>query len=75
MYVVFNTPTTGNAGQAKLAVHVRGNPSRLVEPIRRAIEVVDRTLPAAVDPVNDLVRGTVSQDVLLVQVTMFSFPS
>jgi predicted permease len=71
MYIVFNNPTTGNAGQAKLAVHVRGDPSRLVEPIRRAIEDVDRTLPAAVDPVNDLVRGTVSQDVLLVQVTMF----
>jgi predicted permease len=71
MYIVFNNPNTGNAGQAKLAVHVRGDPSRLVEPIRRAIEDVDRTLPAAVDPVNDLVRGTVSQDVLLVQVTMF----
>jgi predicted permease len=71
MYIVFNNPNTGNAGQAKLAVHVRGDPSRLVEPIRRAIEDVDRTLPAAVDPVNDLVRGTVSQDVLLVQVTIF----
>jgi predicted permease len=71
MYIVFNNPNTGNAGQAKLAVHVRGDPSRLVEPIRRAIEDVDRTLPTAVDPVNDLVRGTVSQDVLLVQVTIF----
>jgi len=70
MYIVFNNPNTGNAGQAKLAVHVRGDPSRLVEPIRRAIEDVDRTLPTAVDPVNDLVRGTVSQDVLLVQVTV-----
>ena len=57
--------TTGNAGQAKLAVHVRGDPSRFVEPIRRAIEDVDPTRPIAVDPVNDLVRGTVSQDVLL----------
>jgi predicted permease len=71
MYIVFNNPNTGNAGQAKLAVHVRGDPSRVVGPIRRAIEDVDRTLPAAVDPVNDLVRGTVSQDVLLVQVTIF----
>jgi ABC-type antimicrobial peptide transport system permease subunit len=42
-----------------------------VGPIRRAVEDVDRTLPIFVDPVNDLVRGTVSQDVLLVQVTMF----
>ena len=71
MYIVFNNPNTGNAGTAKLVVHVRGDPSRFVGPIRRAIEDVDATLPTAVDPVNDLVRGTVSQDVLLVQVTMF----
>jgi predicted permease len=71
MYIVFNNPNTGEAGQAKLAVHVRGNPSRFVEPIRRAIHDVDRTLPVFVDPVNDLVRGTVSKDVLLVQVTTF----
>jgi predicted permease len=71
MYVVFNDPNTGNAGQAKLAVHVRGDPSHFVDPIRRAIEEVDPTLPIGVDPVNDLVRGTVSKDVLLVQVTMF----
>jgi macrolide transport system ATP-binding/permease protein len=42
-----------------------------VGPIHRAIEDLERTLPIAVDPVNDLVRGTVSEDVLLVQVTMF----
>jgi ABC-type antimicrobial peptide transport system permease subunit len=71
MYTVFSDPRTGNAGAAKLVVHVRGDPSRLVEPIRRAIEDVDATLPNAVAPVNDLVRGTVSQDLLLVQVTMF----
>ncbi|MDB4874275.1 MAG: permease [Gemmatimonadetes bacterium] len=71
MYVAFNDPTTGESGQAKLSVHVRGDPSRLVEPIRHAIEEVDPTLPIVVDPVNDLVRGTVSQDMLLVQVTMF----
>ena len=71
MYVVFNNPNTGNAGQAKLVVHVRGDPRRLVEPIRRAIGDVASTLPAFVDPVSDLVRNTVTQDVLLVQVTMF----
>jgi predicted permease len=71
MYLVFNDPNTGETGQAKLAVHVRGDPSRFVGPIRRAVEDVDRTLPVAVDPVNDLVRGTVSEDALLVQVTMF----
>jgi predicted permease len=71
MYIVFNDPNIGEAGQAKLSVHVRGDPSRFVGPIRRAIEDLDRTLPIVVDPVNDLVRGTVSEDMLLVQVTMF----
>src|SRR5205814_9921919 len=71
MYLAFNDPTAGNAGQAKLAVHVRGEPARFVGPIRRAIEDVERTLPVFVDPVNDLVRETVAKDVLLVQVTMF----
>ena len=71
MYIVYNNPNTGETGQAKLAVHVRGDPARFVQPIRRAIEDVDPTLPIVVTPVNDLVRGTVSKDVLLVQVTMF----
>jgi predicted permease len=73
MYVVFNDPSVGETGQAKLSVHVQGggDPSRFVGPIRRAIEDVVPTLPIFVDPVNDLVRGTVSKDVLLVQVTTF----
>jgi predicted permease len=71
MYIVFDNPNMGETGQAKLAVHVRGDPARFVQPIRRAIEEVDPTLPISVAPVNDLVRGTVSKDVLLVQVTMF----
>ena len=71
MYIVFSDPKAGEAGQAKLVVHVRGDPEGLVEPIRRAIADIDRTVPTFVNPVNDLVRGTVSKDVLLVQVTMF----
>jgi len=71
MYLAFNDPTKGDTGQAKLSVHVRGDPSRFVGPIRRAIEEVDGKLPISVDPVNDLVRDTVSKDVLLVRVTMF----
>src|SRR5690348_3701601 len=71
MYTVFNNPNTGNAGTAKLVVHVRGDPSRFVGPIRHAIEDVAGTLPFAVTPVNDLVRASVSKDVLLVQVTSF----
>jgi predicted permease len=71
MYIVFNDPTAGDAGHAKLAVHVTGIPSRFVGPIRRAIEDIDRALPLDVDPVSELVRGSVSEDVLLVQVAMF----
>jgi predicted permease len=71
MYLTFNDPSKGDAGQAKLAVHVRGEPSRFVGPIRRAIEDVDPALPVFVDPVNDRVRETVSKDLLLAEVTMF----
>jgi predicted permease len=71
MYLAFNNPNAGNTGQAKLSVHVRGDPSRFVEPIRRAVETTAPGLAVHVDPVNDLVRGTVSQDALLVQVTIF----
>ncbi|MFL5615203.1 MAG: ADOP family duplicated permease [Gemmatimonadaceae bacterium] len=71
MYVPFSDPKDGSTGRAKLSVHVRGDPSSVVSPIRRAVEEIDPTLPVSVDPVNDLVRGTVSEDVLLVQVTTF----
>jgi predicted permease len=71
MYIAFNDPNTGDAGQAKLAVHVRGDPSRLVAPIRGAVEATAPGLAIHVDPVSDLVRGTVSQDLLMVKVTTF----
>jgi predicted permease len=71
MYLAFNDPTAGETGQAKLAVHVRGDPSRFVQQIRQVVEATAPGLPVRVDPVKDLVRGTVGQDVLLVQVTVF----
>ncbi|MGH7524903.1 MAG: ADOP family duplicated permease, partial [Gemmatimonadales bacterium] len=71
IYIAFSDPTTGDAGQAELVVHVRGDPERAVGPIRRAIVAAVPALPVTVDPVRDLVRGTVSKDVLLVQVTLF----
>jgi len=71
MYTVFDDPYTGNSGMAKVVAHVRGDPSRFVAPIRQAVRDVAGALPIAVDPVNDLVRGSVSEDVLLVQVTIF----
>jgi predicted permease len=71
MYIVFNDPNNGETEQAKLSVHVRGDPSHFVAAVRRVVEATAPGLPVHVDPVNDLVRGTVSQDLLLVQVTMF----
>ena len=71
MYIVFDNPKAGETGQAKLSVRVRGDPSHFVVPIRNAIERLDGTLPVTVATVNDLVRGTVSQDMLLMQVTTF----
>ena len=71
MYMAFNDPTRGHAGEAKLVVRVDGDPSRFVQPIRRAVEDVDRTLPISVDPLSDLVRSSVSEDALLMRVTMF----
>jgi predicted permease len=71
MYIVFNDPNSGGTDQAKLSVHVRGDPSHFVAAVRRVVEATAPALPVHVDPVNDLVRGTVSQDLLLVQVTMF----
>lgn len=71
IYYASNDSTHGDVGQARLSVRVRGDPSRFATPIRRAVEAVDPTLPVFVNPVNDLVRGTVSEDVLLVHVTMF----
>ncbi|MFI5228331.1 MAG: ABC transporter permease [Gemmatimonadales bacterium] len=44
MYVVFDDPNTGDAGQAQLAVRVRGNASRSVGSIRRAVEDVEATM-------------------------------
>jgi predicted lysophospholipase L1 biosynthesis ABC-type transport system permease subunit len=71
MYTVFSDPTMGDAGKAKLSVLVRGDPAQFVGAIRRAVEDVDPALPITVDPVDDLVRGTVLQDVLLMRVTAF----
>jgi ABC-type antimicrobial peptide transport system permease subunit len=71
MYIVFNDPNNGETGQAKLSVHVRGDPSHFVAAVRRVVEATAPGLPVHVDALNDLVRGTVSQDLLLVQVTMF----
>jgi predicted permease len=63
--------STKDARNVTLTVHVRGDPGRLVASIRRLVEATDPKLRVTVDAVTDLVRGTLSEDVLLVTVTMF----
>jgi predicted permease len=63
--------SSSDARNVILSVHVRGDPANFVDPIRRAIQTTDPVLPLTVNAVNDLVRATVSEDVLLVEVTVF----
>jgi predicted permease len=63
--------SSSDARNVILSVHVRGDPANFVDPIRRAIQTTDPALPLTVNAVNDLVRATVSEDVLLVEVTVF----
>ena len=55
----------------ELQLHVRGRPERFVAPVRQAILAVDRTVPVSVEPLLDRVRGSLSQDLVLMQVTTF----
>jgi ABC-type antimicrobial peptide transport system permease subunit len=48
---------------------VRGDPARFVEPVRRALVSADRTIPIEVTTLDDRLRGSLSQDALLTQVT------
>ena len=55
----------------ELQLHVRGRPERYVEPVRQVLLAADRTIPASVEPLLDRVRRSVSEDLLLMQVTTF----
>jgi predicted permease len=55
----------------ELQLHVRGDPGRYVEPVRQAINSLDRTVPIEVSPLADRVKHSVAQDTLLMQVTTF----
>jgi predicted permease len=71
MFYYGENDSTKDARNVTLMVRVRGDVSRYVEPLRRAVADADRNLPASIEPLNDRVRDTLSQDVLLVQVTTF----
>ena len=55
----------------ELQLHVRGRPEHFVRPVTQAILEVDRTVPFTIEPLFDRVRESVSQDLLLMQVTSF----
>jgi len=54
-----------------LEVRSKSGPALLVEPIRAAILGADRRLGVEIAPLDDLVRDSVAQDVLLMRVTAF----
>jgi predicted permease len=54
-----------------MEIRVDGDPSRFVAPIRHALLAADRTLPLDVATLGDLVRASVSEDVLVTKVTAF----
>jgi predicted permease len=53
----------------EMPIRVAGNPARFVEPVRRALVSADRTIPIEVTTLDDRLRGSLSQDALLTQVT------
>ncbi len=55
--------------RADLEVRVAGEPSRMVSSLRSALTAVDPHLRLDVRPLNDRVRATVTQDVLVTRVT------
>jgi predicted permease len=54
-----------------LEVRVFGEPSRYVAPLQAALLTANPNLSFEIYPLNDLVRGSVSQDVLVARVTTF----
>lgn len=52
-----------------LEVRVAGDPSRLISSLRTALLAVDPNVPFSIHPLNDLVRASVAQNVLVTQVT------
>jgi predicted permease len=56
-------------GHFFLEVRVAGDPSRLVSSLRTTLLAVDPHVPFSIHPLNDLVRATVAQNVLVTQVT------
>jgi len=54
-----------------LEVRVTGDPLRYVAPLQQALLTANPSLSFEINPLNDLVRGSVSQDVLVTRVTTF----
>jgi ABC-type antimicrobial peptide transport system permease subunit len=69
-WVYFSMLQTGNPhGEFFLNVRVDGEPSRVLPSLRSALAAVDPHLRLDVRPLNDRVRATVTQDVLVTRVT------
>jgi predicted permease len=54
-----------------MTIRVAGDPARLVASVRDALLAADHAMTIDISPLRDLVRASVSQDVLVTQVTAF----
>lgn len=67
----FTTLTPSPLPQSfELEIHVRGDPARLVEPLRQALASVDPTVPVSVEPFSARIRAALAEDVLIARVTI-----
>jgi predicted permease len=56
-------------GRFKLEIHTNGDPSRIVVPVRRALQAADPSLVVlSVDPLNHLIGDSISRDRMVAQV-------
>ena len=71
-FAMAQLPADQRPGQVRLVVRVRGDPARLVVPLRRALLGAGSSLVVlSVEPLSDLVRETMSQDRLVARVVTF----
>jgi predicted permease len=65
-------PTSERPQSFELQIHVRGEPARFVEPLRRAFAEVDHAIPIGIRPLVDRVHQSVAEDILLTRaITLF----
>ena len=63
-------PTETRPQSFEMAIHVSRDPSAVIEPLRRALASVDRTIPLEITPLATRVRLSMAEDILVTKVTL-----